>query len=139
MANYTNGNGSLKRLDTQRWKLRTTAIEPGRCYLVEGISDDYGPVRIVQDRRGRWLAETEYGPFRISPTATISECDETSVDGSDTADTNPRRIDEDAHWATLCDKLTEIRDAVYDVIRGRATGLYLFGRGGTSKTYSVEQ
>ena len=52
---------------------------------------------------------------------------------------NPRRTDEGTHWATLCNKLTDIRDGVYDVIRGRATGLYLFGRGGTSKTYTVEQ
>ena len=54
-------------------------------------------------------------------------------------DGNPRRMNEAQHWATLCDKLTEIRDAVYDVIRGRATGFYLFGRGGTSKTYTVLQ
>jgi hypothetical protein len=43
----------------------------------------------------------------------------------------------DGDLASLTFKLDHIKDAVVDVIRGRATGLYLFGRGGTSKTYTV--
>jgi len=122
--------------DNSSRKAKTNSgIIPGRYYLIDGISDEYGPVRIVEGRNGRWRAETEYGLFPVDPNATIFECDELNVEPDD----NPRRMDEDAHWATLSDKLTEIRDAVYDVIRGRATGLYLFGRGGTSKTYTVEQ
>ena len=50
---------------------------------------------------------------------------------------NHRRIDEAQHHASLQNKLDDIEDAVKDVIHGRATGLYLFGRGGTSKTYTV--
>ena len=38
---------------------------------------------------------------------------------------------------SLDSKRAHIRDAVVDVVRGRATGLYLFGRGGTGKTYGV--
>jgi hypothetical protein len=52
---------------------------------------------------------------------------------------NQRRIDEDQHLASLQNKLDDIVDAVKDVIKGRATGVYLFGRGGTSKTYTVLQ
>lgn len=54
-------------------------VIPGRRYLVEGISDEYGPVRIVERRNGRWRAETEYGLFPIAPDAAISECGEPSV------------------------------------------------------------
>lgn len=50
---------------------------------------------------------------------------------------NHRRIDEAEHYASLQNKLDDIVDAVTDVIKGRATGLYLFGRGGTSKTHTV--
>ena len=52
---------------------------------------------------------------------------------------NHRRIDEAPHYASLQNKLDDIVDAVMDVIKGRATGLYLFGRGGTSKTFTVQQ
>ena len=45
----------------------------------------------------------------------------------------------DADLASLNSKLAHISDAVVDVIRGRATGLYLFGHGGTSKTYTVRK
>ena len=52
---------------------------------------------------------------------------------------NHRRIDEAEHYASLQNKLDHIVDAVTDVIKGRATGLYLFGRGGTGKTHTVLQ
>ena len=52
---------------------------------------------------------------------------------------NHRRLDEAQHYASLQNKLDDIVDAIKDVIKGRATGLYLFGRGGTSKTYTALQ
>jgi hypothetical protein len=50
---------------------------------------------------------------------------------------NPRRRDEADHWNSLQDKLADIQACCMDVISGEATGFYLYGRGGTSKTWTV--
>jgi predicted DNA-binding WGR domain protein len=50
---------------------------------------------------------------------------------------NPRRKDEAKHWNSLQDKLADIQACCMDVISGEATGFYLYGRGGTSKTWTV--
>ncbi|MBI3860967.1 MAG: hypothetical protein HY290_03645 [Planctomycetia bacterium] len=44
---------------------------------------------------------------------------------------------QNSHYEELCEQLKLIRDRVRGVIHRHANGLYLFGRAGTSKTYTV--
>ena len=95
-------------------------------------------------QRGAWVkrtAEAGSQPAAVAPIVPTSpqplKAKTSSSKRKPVKTPNPRRQDEEDHYATLLNKLDDIRDAVHDVIRGRATGLYIFGRGGTSKTHTV--
>jgi hypothetical protein len=52
---------------------------------------------------------------------------------------NPRRKDEVKHWVSFQKKLDIIRHNCMKVINGEATGVYFYGRGGTSKTFTIKE